>query len=679
MPASNGTNLLRSRRDRRHKPTDLHLSIRSYTLGNRVGKLGMKRTLIVALLLAPLFTFGAQATHDPNDFFVTETVLGGDPWNDLWGTSTTNLYALSDGPPDRIAVRTGGVWAFETLPAGVSNVGNIWVGPTTVHAGASNLGHLKKSGGTWTTTTVPGLGLVNLVAGNSDTDVMLFDSGSTTTPGMVSHWDGAAYTTAVACGSVSFGLGPRLVFGTGTGYELYLSTSLATVTLFTFASPWTSCVQTTTSHALPLLSYFRASTGATWGAGGTSTPPGAESIARRVDPTFSVEVAPEDSPLRSVHGVSATDKWAVGDGGTIIHSAAATEGWTVEPSTTGADLLSVFCVTSTECWAGGEGGIIQKLQINPVVAAPTLTGLTLDSQDIRTMVSHAQCLGDDITYSVGIDKALGAGGLHGYIIDATGGTVVLHHDSTLAGDYSTLNNVLFWRTVSLPAGDYLLVNTADYSGILEQDEYSFESFNVPKGSCVDSPTDLSQVLNHIQYNQAQENTTQDHLNDTDNNVTHLHAELHNQFTFTNSRINQTHLSIIFQVNQAWARLNTTCQKTAFSAVGCEGVENLCSEGGCNITVDNSDVINALGETEMKFIGLDTAESWTLVLLGGLFLWGLRKNHLWVVAGTAIAIPAVIFVGNKSLPWAVLVLMAGLIIQYFATGFRSIEEQGAKTT
>ena len=73
---------------------------------------------------------------------------------------------------------------------------------------------------------------------------------------------------------------------------------------------------------------------------------------------------------------------------------------------------------------------------------------------------------------------------------------------------------------------------------------------------------------------------------------------------------------------------------------------------------------------MQFIDLNVQESWTLLLFGGLLLWAVRKNLLWIAIVSALSIPAVVVLRSTEFSFfgAIFLLILGIIIQYFTTGF-----------
>ncbi|MFO0575875.1 MAG: hypothetical protein U1A78_17900 [Polyangia bacterium] len=60
--------------------------------------------------------------------------------------------------------------------------------------------------------------------------------------------------------------------------------------------------------------------------------------------------------LRGVHGTSASDVWAVGDGGTLLHFDGAA--WTAVTAGTSNALSRVFALTPSRAYAVGQAGTV---------------------------------------------------------------------------------------------------------------------------------------------------------------------------------------------------------------------------------------------------------------------------------------------------------------------------------
>lgn len=308
-------------------------------------------------------------------------------------------------------------------------------------------------------------------------------------------------------------------------------------------------------------------------------------------------------------------------------------------------------------------------QIGAVVRVPpeqcTITGLAgalaLIHNEIIVDItaSQAQCNGDQTSFTIDADETaiITVSDLDVDIIRTNDGTALLTIDD--AEMLSANQGQIFFFNRTLPAGSYMAWVRLDLGGIGAVDAFDSVAFNVPLGTCVDTPTvptDLTPVFENFTNIRTNLSRMEGRLNTTCQKTTSVDCE------GIKARVNQTHLSIVYQVNQLWARANTTCQKTFFATDGCEGVENLCAST-CNITVDNGPVIQALGETEMRFIGLTTEESWTLLALIALMIWALYNEWYWAFGAMLLGVLGVVLgIGDYNAPLLVFLIILGFAMQ-----------------
>lgn len=605
----------------------------------------MKRQLFLVLLvlggLLPLVNTAA-ATHDPNDFFVTEATFPGVVFTSVFGVSATDVWALSAsaGQPVSVYRRIAGVWTVQTGPAGVppSNSGeNLWAADSTHIWASPGSAMWFSSGGAFAAQTFPhqsgnlwGFAANDVWSANLNNQVA---SGGAT----IKHFDGSTWSI---CGTCTF-----------PGVPSFSAIGGASPTNF-WAMAATGFYQYTGTWGTPLPAIIT-EVGGVWGAasndvwavdnGGT----GAISHWNGLAWTLVASPLTTNNALRGIFGTSASNIWSVGVQGKIIHYDGTA--WAIEPTTTALTLNDVWCATASECWAVGDG-IIQKLQVNPAVAAPLVPVGMVHSDLAELETQNTNCIGAWAPFSIVNDLAplttIGDGDL--YIYSRAAGVWVFQIDDALwtPAIPALPASQAAWTSVLLPPGDYYALLLLDITGIGAIDLFDADVFTVSASPCTDNPTDLGPVLNHIQYNQAQENATQLQLNHTDNNVTHIHAEQHNQHSITNARINTTFLSLYAQINANWARTNTTCQKTIYSIEGCEGIEllltDICGAGSnCNFTVNNTPVLQALEAEKVRLLGFDSPETWTMLLFGALMVWALHKKWFFVAGVAMIGMISVI--------------------------------------
>lgn len=312
---------------------------------------------------------------------------------------------------------------------------------------------------------------------------------------------------------------------------------------------------------------------------------------------WSPVTSPTTQTLFGVWGTASNNVWAVGLAGTIIHYDGTS--WTTEPSVA-TDLLTVWCASATECWAAGVGGNIYKLQVNPAVAHPVLTGLQWDPGDMIVRADDA-CLGDEVSLSINLEPSLGAGGINWYVINSDTNVVV---EAGTSAQFFNVNNKHFHTSRPYPAGEYTFIVTADVSGLLSPDNWAAEAFNVDTGTCFTAQdaeniqsrfdsldqqvayinsttlrtesnvTQVNATVNsahahidaHFVYQNTQFNLTTDMLKamlryqNTQLNSTHAHIDAH--FVYTNQLFNDTFAGVVFNITVSGGIANETVRLLA---------------------------------------------------------------------------------------------------------------------
>lgn len=133
----------------------------------------------------------------------------------------------------------------------------------------------------------------------------------------------------------------------------------------------------------------------------------------------------------------------------------------------------------------------------PNQCTPTAPGgsvLYVRSIGLGLSVSQAQCAFDSVSVTVAVDETalLTLADLQVTIFNAGNGTELATFDDAQMHTQNA-GQVYYFATV-LPPGAYMVIAQADIAGIGAVDFYDAVSVNVPRGSCVDSPTDLGPVL-----------------------------------------------------------------------------------------------------------------------------------------------------------------------------------------
>lgn len=463
-----------------------------------------------------------SANHDPNDFFVLEALFPGVVWEAIHGVagSDTSVWAVGNqGTVPFVAKRTSGAWVQDaTFPASfagpardvfVVTASDVWVvgGPqtTTIVDQGSNIA--RWDGAAWTVSSLPGspsaqtptslgMGQINNVWAVSATDVWIAgnqqtQTGSVTVRARIAFWDGATWTKTFTAGLGSgidqshgsqLGGGGLWLPSHAVGFTIYGSGSIVASQGFrrsgadwglNFQDGLSLPVDNPEVHGVSLTSAFVV--------GGDSVAPPTPTNSKIIgwDGTTWAQVSsPTMNHLRGVWGITASDYWAVGDVGTIIHNAGS--GWTLEPTTTTNNLNAVYGSSASLVWIVSDQGEIFKLQVNAATPPPSLAAHDYNHDNIFVSASQAQCLGDETSFSVNLEPP-GAGvinNLEAYILNSDTNVVV---EVIPMASFYNLGGEFFHTSRPYPAGDYQFLVLADFT--LLPDAFMGVSFNVPTGSC----------------------------------------------------------------------------------------------------------------------------------------------------------------------------------------------------
>ena len=396
------------------------------------------------------------------------------------------------GTGGAIAKRTGGTWALQASSA-TTALTSVYstAADHAVAVGSSNEIEVW-NGATWTTSaaTLPGTSGTD-VYGSSSGSYWIIAGGVLATTLSLRHFDGTALTTCTTCdipgaggGGSVHGIAANDIWAASTTILLDIA-GVATNVRVTFVhydgADWVP------TQVLDVTGTAGTSSVSLWMASSTRGFAALSDILIEYDGVAWTQVVmpPTTERILGVWGSAGTDVWAVGNVGTIIHRGTA---WTMEPSTTTADLQAVWCLDAANCWNAGEGGIIQKLQVNPAVAVPSLVGLQWDPGDLIAHTSEAQCLGDETTLGVNLEPSLGAGGFTNYVLNSNTGVVV---EQIPSASFFNLNNKHLHTSRLYPPGEYSFLVVADVTGLLAPDNWAAETFSVPVGSCLDAGQDGS--------------------------------------------------------------------------------------------------------------------------------------------------------------------------------------------
>lgn len=606
----------------------------------------------------PLFLGSAQATHDPNDFFVLETAFPGYNWQDVHGTSATNVFAVGDSAGvSAIAHRTGTGWALQAVP-NHGTVFRVWAQSTT-NAYATYLGGtgliLHYDGISWTTFTSP-INFTVHVWGLSATDIGFGGIDFPNDPGI-------AVAEVIRYNGVGF-IGAKEICSAGKtqinwiyGNSLYRTSASLGIAASTSSRPAadTNCAVTD-----DLTSAQTTDGWAPTDVLGSAIQVGPRGgIDRESSPAWIPLVSPTQQDLWAVWGLSATDIWAVGDAGTIIHKAAGD--FALEPSVAVSNnLQGVYFSDASNGWTVSNTGNIFKLQVNPALGHPSVAGLNYDSSEGVIEVSQAQCLGDDI--DITIINAQGAiNDLDVYIIDGETDIAIEQIDDSQMFAHG---NSWWHFNRTYPSGSYQALMIIDIQAVLVPDRFDVVPFNVPVGSCFTAGDrleiqnrldDLGREVAHINSTtlRTERNVTQVNLTVRD---AHAHIDAH--LAHTNGIINASTTllfnHIVSRTSYTNQLINDTLEGATFNITVASGIAN--------------ETVNLLANEFGLQLGETTTLNILIILLMvviGVWLW--RKQELVLrVTGTIIVFTAGFIALTVATAWNAGALFAATIL-FFAAG------------
>lgn len=472
----------------------------------RHGVLGV--SLLCLLELGFVFaSVPVGATHDPNDFWVTDAVIPGQSFTTITG-SASHVWAASGV---NIFKRTAS-WAIESSIA-PEPIFDLWANSDTLayatfNDGAEVDGVLKYTG-TWAndaTFPIDDAHRADAVFGRDANRILvarpLFRD-STTPVDTAIATDGSTWDTQqlVSSGQTNIGVDVWTAPSPGDAHWIAFQVQGAQTLMvrcdvndnlnpcglgddtFLIADSITAIWGTSESNIWAV-----SELGNIWRW---------DNIAWTLSTSFA-----QNTGFNDIWGTSASDIWAVGNAGFIIHYDGTT--WTPEPSPTGASIRGVWCRSVNVCWMVA-GDTIFNYQVNPAIANPTLAGLQWDPADMIVRADDA-CLGDEVALSVNLEPSLGAGGLNWYVINSDSNVVV---ETGTGATFFSLNNKHFHTSRPYPSGEYTFLVTADVIGLLTPDNWAAEAFNVDTGTCYTAADhthlhthfgDLNDLINSIEFN-----------------------------------------------------------------------------------------------------------------------------------------------------------------------------------
>lgn len=292
------------------------------------------------------------------------------------------------------------------------------------------------------------------------------------------------------------------------------------------------------------------------------------------------------------------------------------------------------------------------------IALPGIGGLTLNQDQFHMEVSQAQCANDAVSFALENDGlfTLLTDDTDVFVVNTTSNLVVFTIDDAQMFATPSATPLIHYFSEVFPPGAYVAI--AVFNQVVGTDYFEAQAFNVPRGSCVDSPTDLSPVL--LALNSVQ-NITLNHLVQfwADYNATALSDTLVILAAITSHDLNMT---IQHQLlNSTLTEINTAVQSLNLT-VDCGSTNNSCS-----FFIDNDTLAAILQNiTEHRNHSLD--DDPMSHQFGGLGFDGFLTLLFWIAALLFFSYQRWLFAFSFTLPGLLEVLFPTQIPEDFAVWF-----------
>lgn len=534
-------------------------------IGRKIG------ALLLVGLLTPLLIPQGSGAHDDNDFFVPDFPLG---FQIGLATGPAGAYGIGNVPNAQVdgglLFRRNGPnnWQPIQLPptdeaSGLevtgSNayVGLNGIGPDTAASNPTGPFGRITGGTTVTYEPVGGLGTVNAIRAFSDSDIWVAGEPASSPggPSDLYHWDGSTWSLILSAYQSNVDL--RRLFVAGPSDLFFTRTFSGPSRTEVWRSDGVTAWEVTT-HDLPVslgtTIWGTSSTNLFFGAGTTlyrSTDEGANWIAHFTVATVTTGVS-VSTGIISIDGFGA-EIWLFaapliyrsGDSGATF-----TQETGAGPAATFSSVDKIAVGGPSEIYTGAFNGT-RRWQVNPPVPPPTLGVANVHRPDTLS-VSQAQCNGDQISFTVAVETTalISLADMDVYVVRVSDNVILEQIDDSAMFDIS---GQAFYFSRAYPAGVYAALAVVDLAGINAVNFFALHSFNVPSGSCISIPTDLSPVLGALTAARAEANAS---------HAATRTAVLHytNQ---TDSYVNLTRADIADWVATVGGNLNFTVNGTGF--------------------------------------------------------------------------------------------------------------------
>jgi len=321
--------------------------------------------------------------------------------NSIYMLSSSDGWAVGDG--GTIIRWNGSNWNSVGSPvASPNDIRGVWLAASADGWAVGDAGRiLRWNGANWNFyQTAPVAAQLNEIHGTASTNVFAVGNdpdGAGGQPPVIIRWTGAAWTSISPAGVADnvdlhgvFLVSPSLAFAVGD------APPAAAATMLRWDGTLWASIASGTVVGVSLRSVWMVSATDGWAVGDGGT------IVRWNGVAWAAETSPPATPtLNGVQALTSTDVWAVGNDGSIIHRDGT--GWSTVPSglVAGEHLNSLYMISSVEGWAvgidvaGGDGSPfilfwngLTWSRVLPIPAPPRAGAVNDNLEDVWMVASQ---------------------------------------------------------------------------------------------------------------------------------------------------------------------------------------------------------------------------------------------------------------------------------------------------
>lgn len=634
-------------------------------------------SLVVLVCLGTLFFPNATATHDPNDFWVRD--YGPNTIRDIHGSSSTNVWAAQHinlvTTQFTFALKRNGPDDWTPIEVPLSRPDEMFVLSPTLNWVVGVDDAARYDGTSYTAFDTPCQDFTSSVWASASNDVWFGCS----TSGAGATFSIARYDGSSLTGNFDF-TDPVTTqetvdlygFASNNVWALrrYSAAGVFTWQIWHYTGTWAKTFDSTFGGEDAFSIWGTSSTNLFVSA--NTRPDGTHRIYRSTDSGVSwTNVLDQSKPMQNDEGYFGGQLGNIwyAHGIELFHSAdgitftTEPSPFTSNPSGLQESISGIWFSSGSEGFISNEvnaGFGIFRNQVNPNVAIPSLAAFDYDPDNLHVSASQAQCNGDRVSFTVNTEPPLAAllgSTLTGYVIDTQ--TNVVMQEISEATWTNNADKEFSYGAV-YPSGDYkLLVTILNTIGI---DPFASVAFNVPVGTCVDTPFDDSELRAFII---ERTNQTNGYVNTTSSStqflVTVAQNSIQSQLTSVHSHIdghfNTTNALIVNQFLQTNGYINTS-RIQILDAIGDISVDVNC---GANQT----DNCTFEAQSIVDFPGLTDEQVGAFLLFFVVLILSFFQRWLFVAIACVIGILDVFVLGGIfGFEFTALLLVIAVMLQIY---------------